>query len=149
MAMRAHDDQVESAFMRALHDGGGVFHAGLPQIHFQDVGKVGKRGTLIVQAFDTATPDATTVPLKSVTYPPAPRTTSLGSLPRIDLDGLPETVYLRVFFIDNAKWFAHPDVLTYGMFVGGFDLAKPCLLHSPRARAHEATGCRRDCRTSR
>ena len=84
------------------------------------------KGTLIVQAFDTDDPSPTTVPLFNTMYPPLqggqPQDADLATLPEIDVDGLPETVYLRVLFVDNKMWFANQATLTYGMFVGGFDL---------------------------
>lgn len=102
------------------------------------------KGTLIVQAFDTATPGATTVPLKTIFYPPPTdaglATTDVYSLPQIDIDGLPETAYLRVLFIDNPAWFLTQTGLTYGMFVGGFDLTQGVLPPPPLRAVSLAKG---------
>ncbi len=82
------------------------------------------RGTLIVQVFDTEKPASTAQPLKEVTLPPSSSSGELGvySLPEIDIDGLPETVYVRILFVDNPAWFAKGSGFLYGMFVGGFNL---------------------------
>ncbi|HEX4476152.1 MAG TPA: hypothetical protein VH142_13795 [Polyangiaceae bacterium] len=96
------------------------------------------QGTLIIQAFDTATPSDTTEPLKTIFYPPPTdaglATTDVYSLPQIDIDGLPETAYIRVLFVDNPAWFLTQSGLTYGMFIGGFDLTQG-VLPPPALRA--------------
>ncbi len=96
------------------------------------------KGTLIIQAFDTANPSSTTVPLKTIFYPPPTdaglATTDVYSLPQIDIDGLPETAYVRVLFVDNPAWFLTQSGLTYGMFIGGFDLTQG-VLPPPALRA--------------
>jgi hypothetical protein len=87
------------------------------------------KGVLLIQFYDTDTLTPTTVPLKAIQYPPPPATVltaneSVYSLPQIDVEGLPETVYMRVLFVDNQGFFV-PAVktLTWGMFIGGLDLS--------------------------
>ncbi len=94
------------------------------------------QGTMIVAIYDTDNPGPTTVPLFSTIYPPLdsmgkPVDTDLATLPEIDAniahtdpDAGGRTVYLRALFVDNAQWFLNKTVLTYGMFVGGFDLTQ-------------------------
>jgi hypothetical protein len=82
--------------------------------------------------FDTAAPGPTTTPIAPpIQFPPPPGeggTQSLvgvNALPTIPIDGLPATVYIRALFVDNLAWFAPPQNgrgLTYGMFIGGFQL---------------------------
>ena len=85
-------------------------------------------GLMIIQFFDTPNPATGAAGFKELTYPSLPdggglRTTNIHDLPQIDVDGLPETVYMRVIFVDNVPgFFSNPTTLTWGLFVGGFDL---------------------------
>jgi len=89
-------------------------------------------GTLIVQFFDSAKPAPGAPALAAIQYPPPsnppavpPATVPIAQLPPIiPFEGLPETVYMRVLFVDNATWFQAPTSLTWGMFIGGFDLTQ-------------------------
>jgi len=87
------------------------------------------KGVLLIQFYDTDTLTATTVPLKTIQYPPPPATPLTGnesvySLPQIDVEGLPETVYMRVLFVDNQAFFVPAiKTLTWGMFIGNLDLS--------------------------
>jgi len=99
-------------------------------------------GRLLVQVYDTATPTIPTsdagdagLPqaLVTIEWPPPladggmQPEVSVNSLPVIPIDGLPATVYIRAFFIDNNAWFLDPTNLTYGMWVGGMNLANGVL----------------------
>ena len=87
------------------------------------------KGVLLIQFYDTDSPVAgVTVPLKQVQYPPPPATPltaneSVYSIPQIDVEGLPEIVYMRALFVDNQLFLQKPTTLTWGMFVGGLNLA--------------------------
>jgi hypothetical protein len=87
------------------------------------------KGVLLVQFYDTETLTASSVLLKQIQYPPPPETPLTGnvsvySLPQIDVEGLPETVYMRVLFVDNQAFFAPAiKTLTWGMFIGNLDLS--------------------------
>jgi hypothetical protein len=104
------------------------------QITFADAGpQLDGRGTLFIHVFDTPTPGDTTVPLAVIVYPP-PTDAGLGqvsvdALPQIDidnlptdLDGSPGNVYIRTLFVDNPLWLQTQKGLTYGLFIGGFNL---------------------------
>jgi hypothetical protein len=82
------------------------------------------RGTLIVEVFDVPEPSGTTAPLYRSVFPPPSDAgaipLSVYDLPRVDIDGLPEKVYVRSFFIDNPAWF-EAKLYTYGLFMGGRD----------------------------
>jgi hypothetical protein len=104
------------------------------QITFADAGpQLDGRGTLFIHVFNTPTPGDTTVPLAVVVYPP-PTDAGLGqvgvdALPQIDIDNLPTDldsgpgiVYVRTLFVDNPLWLQTQKGLTYGMFIGGFNL---------------------------
>ena len=92
------------------------------------------RGTLFIHVFGTPTPGDTTLPIAQIIYPPPGdaglnQTSVYGGLPQIDiddlpidLDGSPGTVYIRTLFVDNPAWLLTQRGLTYGMFVGGFNL---------------------------
>jgi hypothetical protein len=87
----------------------------------------------LIHVFNTPTPGDTTVPLAVIVYPP-PTDAGLGqvmvdALPQIDiatlptdLDSGPGVVYIRTLFVDNPLWFQTQKGLTYGMFIGGFNL---------------------------
>jgi hypothetical protein len=104
------------------------------QITFADAGpQLDGQGTLFIHVFGTPTPGDTTVPLAQVIYPPPGEAglnqTGVYSLPQIDidnlptdLDGSPGTVYIRTLFVDNPLWLQTQKGLTYGMFVGGYNL---------------------------
>jgi hypothetical protein len=105
------------------------------QITFADAGPLlDGNGTLLIHVFGTANPGDTTPPLAQVVYPPPNadgglNQTSVYSLPQIDidnlptdLDGSPGNVYIRTLFVDNPLWFQTQKGLTYGMFVGGYNL---------------------------
>lgn len=86
-------------------------------------------GVMIIQFFDTPNPATGAEGLKGlIFYPPLPdggglNTINIHDLPQIDIDGLPETVYMRVVFVDNVPgFFSNPTTLTWGCFAGGFDL---------------------------
>jgi hypothetical protein len=87
------------------------------------------QGQLLIQVFDTSTPfDTASQPIvPAITYPPAsdagPQEVGVYSLPTVPIDGLPATVYILTYFIDNSLWFQTRQGLTYGMFVGGLDLS--------------------------
>jgi hypothetical protein len=107
------------------------------QITFADAGPLlDGQGTLFIHVFDTPTPGDATVPLAQRVYP-APNAdgglnqTSVYSLPaQIDIDdliptdrdGATGTVYIRTLFVDNPLWLQTRKGLTYGMFVGGYNL---------------------------
>jgi hypothetical protein len=94
------------------------------------------KGTLLINVFDTQ-PGPTTVPLKTIFYPGPPSSgmqVSVDAIPPIAIDGLPATAYLRVLFVDNIAFFGNPSTLTYGMFVGGFDLTKGVIPPPPALR---------------
>ena len=105
------------------------------QITFADAGPLlDGQGTLFIHVFGTPTPGDTTQPLAQVIYP-QPNSdgglnqTGVYGLPQIDIDNLPTdldgsvgTVYIRTLFVDNPLWLQTQKGLTYGMFVGGFDL---------------------------
>jgi hypothetical protein len=94
------------------------------------------QGTLFIHVFDTPTPGDTTVPLAQIVYPPPNadgglNQTSVYSLPpQIDIDnlvptdrdGATGTVYIRTLFVDNPLWLQTRKGLTYGLFVGGYNL---------------------------
>jgi hypothetical protein len=86
------------------------------------------RGYLLVEVFDTPAPGAGTQPLKRLFFPPEAETNpqnaalSIGALPRVDIDGLPELVYVRSSFADNPAWSATAQPYLYGVFMGGRDL---------------------------
>lgn len=86
------------------------------------------RGYLLVEVFDTPSPGAGTQPLKRLFFPPEAETDpantglSLDALPRVDIDGLPELVYVRSSFADNPAWSATAQPYLYGVFMGGRDL---------------------------
>jgi hypothetical protein len=87
-------------------------------------------GAIIIQFFDTPNPAKGAAGIKELIYPNIPdggdlTTINIHDLPQIDVDGLPETVYMRAIFIDNVPgFFSNPTTLTWGLFVGGFDLTK-------------------------
>jgi hypothetical protein len=87
------------------------------------------KGQLLIQVFDTSTPFATSAQpiVPPIMYPPAsdagPQEVSVYSLPAIPIDGLPASVYILTYFIDNPLWLQTKTGLTYGMFVGGMDLS--------------------------
>jgi hypothetical protein len=83
------------------------------------------KGSLLITIFKTATPTGAgdVVGQRMLSLPTgtdAPL--DVTNLPPQDFDGLPETVYIRTLFIDNAAWFAKQTGLMYGMFVGGLNL---------------------------
>jgi hypothetical protein len=97
--------------------------AGDPQLDGQ--------GVLLVLVYNTATPGPTDTPIAPpIRYPPpsdaGPTQVSISSLPNtLSIDNLPSTVYIRALFVDNPAWFAPPQNstgLTYGMFIGGYNL---------------------------
>ena len=105
------------------------------QITFADAGpQLDGQGTLFIHVFGTPTPGDTTVPLAQIIYPPPNDSgglnqTSVYALPQIDidnlptdLDGSPGNVYIRTLFVDNPLWLQTQKGLTYGMFVGGYNL---------------------------
>jgi hypothetical protein len=90
------------------------------------------QGVLLVLVYDTATPGPTTQPIAPpIQIPPpvdgGPTQIALSAVPPvIPIDNLPATAYFRVLFVDNPAWFAPPinrQILVYGMFIGGYDLA--------------------------
>jgi hypothetical protein len=86
------------------------------------------KGQLIIQVFDTATPDVAAQPIvPAILYPApsdaGPQESDVYSLPVIAIDGLPSTVYIRTYFIDNPLWLQTKTGLTFGMFIGGMDLS--------------------------
>jgi hypothetical protein len=105
------------------------------QIAFADAGPLlDGQGTLFIHVFGTPTPGDTTPPLAQVIYPPPNsdgglNQTSVYALPQIDIDNLPTdldgsvgNVYIRTLFVDNPLWLQTQKGLTYGMFVGGYNL---------------------------
>jgi hypothetical protein len=94
--------------------------------------RLDNKGVLVIQVFNpaSATP---TVPIQQIVYPPPPtedggvqEEIGIGELPPIDLDGLPGTVIISALFVDNNEFFSPLNtqhLLTYGMYVGGYDLA--------------------------
>jgi len=105
------------------------------QITFADAGPLlDGQGTLFIHVFGTPTPGDTTPPLAQIVYPPPGadgglNQTSVYALPQIDvdnlptdLDGSPGNVYIRTLFVDNPLWLQTRKGLTYGMFVGGYNL---------------------------
>lgn len=89
-----------------------------------------KRGVLVVQVFDTATPpqkDADKVALANKVLPADAATggeISVDALPEVRLEGaFPATSYVRVFFIDNPRVFAAGGGIDYGVWLGGVNLA--------------------------
>ena len=105
------------------------------QITFADAGPLlDGNGTLFINVFGTPTPGDTTPPIAQVIYPPPNadgglNQTGVYALPPIDidnlptdLDGSPGSVYIRILFVDNPLWLQTQKGLTYGMFVGGYNL---------------------------
>jgi hypothetical protein len=105
------------------------------QISFADAGPLlDGQGTLFIHVFATPTPGDTTPPLAQIVYPPPNvdgglNQTGVYQLPQIDidnlptdLDGSPGNVYIRTLFVDNPLWLQTRKGLTYGMFVGGYNL---------------------------
>jgi hypothetical protein len=105
------------------------------QITFADAGPLlDGQGTLLIHVFGTPTPGDTTVPIATRIYPPPNadgglNQTGVYGLPQIDiddlptdLDGSPGNVYIRTLFVDNPLWLQTQKGLTYGMFVGGYNL---------------------------
>jgi hypothetical protein len=104
------------------------------QITFADAGPLlDGQGTLFIHVFGTALPGDTTAPLAQVVYPPPNadgglNQTSVNALPPvIEIDNLPTdidagTLYIRTLFVDNPLWLQTQKGLTYGMFVGGYNL---------------------------
>lgn len=87
-------------------------------------------GTLVVQVFTTPypTPGNTSQILATKFYPAPPSTTApfseqvaVNQLPQMGFNNLPDTVYVRAFFVDNPAWFQTSSGLTYGMQVGGLN----------------------------
>jgi hypothetical protein len=87
-------------------------------------------GTLVVQVFPTAFPASAAAAIATNVYPapPNPATSQFSEqvavtqLPKIGFGNLPDTVYVRAFFVDNPTWFATQTGLRYGMQVGGMNL---------------------------
>jgi len=89
-----------------------------------------KRGVLIVQVFDTATPpekNSDQVALANQVLPANAATggeISVDALPEVRLEGaFPATSYVRVFFVDNPRVFAAGGGIDYGVWLGGVNLA--------------------------
>jgi hypothetical protein len=76
-------------------------------------------GELYVFVYDTPTPGAATEPLAAIA--PYPTTQNVYDLPQLDIDGLPETVYIETMFLDNPSPDSGPS-LRPGMFLGGLNL---------------------------
>ncbi|HMI87796.1 MAG TPA: hypothetical protein VK550_27125 [Polyangiaceae bacterium] len=123
------------------------------QITFADAGPLlDGQGTLFIHVFGTPTPGDTTPPLAQVIYPPPNadgglNQTSVYALPQIeidnlptDLDGSPGTLYIRTLFVDNPLWLQTQKGLTYGMFVGGYNLNNGVQSSPPLRAVPLATG---------
>jgi hypothetical protein len=96
-------------------------------IRFEAAPELDGKGTLLVRVFDTDVPGPTTHTLAEVVYPPqadgGAREVSVNELPSLEVDGLPETVYVFAVFADNPAYLELAGGLTYGTFVGGLNLA--------------------------
>ena len=123
------------------------------QITFADAGPLlDGQGTLFIHVFNTATPGDTTPPLATIVYPPPNdggglNQTGVYSLPQIDIDNLPTdldgsvgNVYIRTLFVDNPLWLQTQKGLTYGMFVGGYNLNNGVQPPPPLRAVSLATG---------
>lgn len=89
-----------------------------------------KRGVLVVQVFDTATPPEKNADLVALVSKVLPADAAMGgeisvdALPTVRLEGaFPATSYVRVFFIDNPRVFAAGGGIDYGVWLGGVNLA--------------------------
>jgi hypothetical protein len=89
-------------------------------------GTLDGKGVLVIRIFDGPSP-ATAHVLGGLVYPPLPDggvgEARVDSLPQLDFDGLPETVYVFAVFADNPLWFQNTAGLTFGTFVAGLDLS--------------------------
>jgi hypothetical protein len=86
-------------------------------------------GTLLVQVFNKAYPTGPADLIAQKLYPGEPSTTppyseqvAMNALPKIGFNNLPDTVYVRAYFVDNPNWFVTKTGLTWGMQIGGLDL---------------------------
>jgi hypothetical protein len=102
-------------------------------------------GTLVVQVFNKQYPTGAADLIAQKLYPGDPSPTppyseqvAMNQLPQIGFDNLPDTVYVRAFFVDNPNWFKTRSGLTWGMQVGGLDLnggIRPAPAGVPAVRA--------------
>lgn len=92
------------------------------------------QGILVVEVFDTPTPDdgkdggTKTQPIAALAYPSqpdggAPNLASISTLPMQRFDALPTTVYVRTIFVDNLAILGGNKELTWGAWIGGIDLS--------------------------
>jgi len=94
------------------------------------------KGILYVSIYDKANPSDVEAPLQTHIAPGQPgtgyATKSLAELTAtpIRFDGLPETVYARVFFVDDVEG-AKPDTLVPGTWVGGLALSNGFVENAP------------------
>jgi hypothetical protein len=93
-------------------------------VRFESDATLDGNGTLVLRIFGT--PDPSQAPLAGAALPPLPDggvgEMNVASLPQLDFEGLPDTVYIYAVFVDNPAWFLDTSGLTYGTFVGGLNL---------------------------
>lgn len=86
------------------------------------------KGALVVEIFDQPDPPDSATPLFSTLVPSDAEsggTIALDALPVVRVDQtLPDVVYVRVIFADNPAVFGSSNDLTYGTWLGGFDLSQ-------------------------
>lgn len=102
------------------------------QMRFEQDPELDGRGQLLVQVYDTPTPDRDgRLPLDVRVFPDQPdpdsgaplNEASITELPTIRFEGLPSTVYVRAQFYDNPLTFG--GLPLWGFWAGGADLSEP------------------------